>query len=84
VQLGEMNMLLLRKIEELTLHLIEQNKIIAELKERSVSPDPSKKKIEELTLYQIEMNSRLEALKKENNEQNKLIEKLTNTQQSNR
>jgi len=32
VQLGEMNMLLLKKVEELTLHLIEQNKEIKELK----------------------------------------------------
>jgi hypothetical protein len=32
VQLGEMNMLLLKKVEELTLHLIEQQKEIAELK----------------------------------------------------
>src|SRR6185295_6708419 len=59
VQLGEMNMLLLRKIEELTLYLLEQNKLIADLKARSASPDPSGKKIEELTLYVIE-------LKKEN------------------
>jgi hypothetical protein len=57
VQLGEMNMLLLRKIEELTLHLIEQNKFIEQLKEeRRVSPDPSGKKIEKLTLYVIEQN----------------------------
>ena len=34
VQLGEMNMLLLKKIEELTLHLIEQNKIISKLNEK--------------------------------------------------
>jgi hypothetical protein len=71
VQLGEMNMLLLRKIEELTLHLIEQNKIIAELKERSVSPDPSGKKIEELTLYVIE-------IKKENKELKSRIESIEN------
>jgi hypothetical protein len=63
VQLGEMNMLLLRKIEELTLHLIEQNKTIAELKERSVSPDPSGKKIEELTLYVIELKKENETAK---------------------
>ena len=33
VQLGEMNMLLLKKIEELTLHLIEKDKEVNELKE---------------------------------------------------
>jgi hypothetical protein len=61
VQLGEMNMLLLRKIEELTLYLIEQNKFIEQLKEeRRVSPDPSGKKIEELTLYVIEQNKKIE------------------------
>jgi hypothetical protein len=65
VQLGEMNMLLLRKIEELTLHLIEQNKMMAELKERSVSPDPSGKKIEELTLYVIELKKRDEVQQRE-------------------
>jgi hypothetical protein len=32
VQLGEMNMLLLKKVEELTLYVIEQNKEIKELK----------------------------------------------------
>jgi hypothetical protein len=32
VQLGEMNMLLLKKIEELTLYLLEQQKQISELK----------------------------------------------------
>jgi hypothetical protein len=32
VQLGEMNMLLLKKIEELTLYVIEQNKTIKEMK----------------------------------------------------
>jgi hypothetical protein len=58
VQLGEMNMLLLRKIEELTLYIINQDKQIAELKERSVSPDVSGKKIEELTLYVIEQEKR--------------------------
>jgi hypothetical protein len=35
VQLGEMNMILLRKIEELTLHAIEQNKMIEEMKKEN-------------------------------------------------
>ncbi len=34
VQLGEMNMLLLKKIEELTLYVIEQNKLISKQNER--------------------------------------------------
>ena len=34
VQLGEMNMLLLKKIEELTLHIIEQNKRIETLESK--------------------------------------------------
>jgi len=33
VQLGEMNMLLLKKIEELTLHILEQQKQIDELRQ---------------------------------------------------
>ena len=58
INLGEMNMLLLRKIEELTLYIIDQRKELDELKQRSVSPDPSGKKVEELTLYVIEQNKR--------------------------
>jgi len=34
IQLGEMNMLLLKKIEELTLHIIEQNKRIENLEQK--------------------------------------------------
>jgi hypothetical protein len=54
LNLKEMNLLLLRKVEELTLHLIEQEKKIDELSKRSVSPDPSGKKVEELTLHLVE------------------------------
>jgi hypothetical protein len=55
INLGEMNMILLRKIEELTLHLIEQNKMINKLQaERNPSPDLSGKKVEELTLLMME------------------------------
>ena len=68
VNVSEMNMLLLRKIEELTLHLIEQNKIIAQLQEErpeslgisSRSIGTSGKKIEELTLHAIEQNKKME------------------------
>ena len=63
VQLGEMNMLLLRKIEELTLYILDQNKEIEKLKERSVSPDASGKKVEELTLYVIELKKEVAELK---------------------
>lgn len=63
MSLNEMNVILLRKVEELTLYLIEQNKIIAELKERSVSPDPSGKKVEELTLHLIEMQKEIKELR---------------------
>jgi hypothetical protein len=65
VNLGEMNMLLLRKIEELTLYILDQNKEIEKLKEHTVSPDASGKKVEELTLYVIELKKRDEAQQKE-------------------
>jgi hypothetical protein len=59
IQLGEMNMLLLKKVEELTLYLIEQNKFIAQLKEeRRVSSDPLGKRIEELMLYILKQEER--------------------------
>jgi hypothetical protein len=35
VQLGEINMLLLKKVEELTLHIIEQNKRIEALENKN-------------------------------------------------
>ena len=71
INLGDMNMLLLKKIEELTLYILEQNKKLEKLEERSVSPDLSGKKIEELTLWAIE-------LKKENESQSKEMEELWN------
>ncbi len=39
VQLGEMNMLLLKKIEELTLYTIEMNKQMEELKKKNESTE---------------------------------------------
>jgi hypothetical protein len=48
LQLGEMNMLLLKKVEELTLHLIEQNKKLQaqqseiELLKKQVNPTDKK------------------------------------------
>jgi hypothetical protein len=67
INLSEMNMILLRKIEELTLHVIEQNKQISKLKEeRNPSPDLSGKKVEELTLIMIELKSNNKLLEDEN------------------
>lgn len=68
LNLKEMNLLLLRKIEELTLHLIEQNKEIVLLKQHNASPDLSGKKVEELTLHLIEMR------KQNDNQQDQLGE----------
>jgi hypothetical protein len=66
INLKEMNLLLLRKIEELTLHLIEQNKQLAQVKEESrVSADASAKKVEELTLCLIDQNNQIAQLKEE-------------------
>jgi hypothetical protein len=69
LNLKEMNLILLRKIEELTLHVIDQNKLINELqKERKPSPDSSMKRLEELTLHLIEQN-RINADQQRVNEQ---------------
>jgi hypothetical protein len=56
LSVGEMNVILLRKIEELTLHIIDQNKKIEALEKRATTADESGKKIEELTLHLIEQN----------------------------
>ena len=70
VQLGEMNMLLLKKIEELTLHAIAQEKRISQLepypsllKEREAKQGELEKKIEELTLHLIEKEKEIRGLK---------------------
>ena len=75
VQLGEMNMLLLKKIEELTLHTIAQEKKINELepypsllKEREAKHGELEKKIEELMLYILEREKRIEKLENQINE----------------
>ena len=74
VQLGEMNMLLLKKIEELTLHLIEVNKENTSLRQQLNAKSQSQdRKIEELTLYVIELKKNQEVILKENDE---LKEKL--------
>jgi hypothetical protein len=70
LNLKEMNLILLRKIEELTLHVIDQSKLINELQnERKQSPDVSGKKVEELTLHLIEQD-------RKNTEQQKEIDQL--------
>jgi hypothetical protein len=67
LNLKEMNLLLLKKVEELTLHLIEQNKLIVQLKEQgSVSPDASEKKVEELMLHIVAQEKRIEKLERTN------------------
>ena len=63
VKLGEMDAVLLRKIEELTLYVLKQHKQIEELQQSSVSPDASGRKIEELTLYIIDLKKELEEVK---------------------
>jgi hypothetical protein len=67
INLSEMNMLLLRKVEELTLHLIDQNKLIDKLQSAHDSADASAKKVEELTLHLIEIRKELNQLKSERN-----------------
>jgi hypothetical protein len=62
INLSEMNMLLLRKIEELTLHLIDQNKLIDKLQFAHDSADASAKKMEELTLHIIRQEKRISEL----------------------
>ncbi len=65
VKLGEMNMLLLKKIEELTLHMIEQEK-------RLKKQEELEKKIKEMTYAQVDMILLLKALQKEIKELKKL------------
>jgi hypothetical protein len=65
INLSEMNMLLLRKIEELTLHLIEQKKLVEKFQASQISADASAKKVEELTLHVIEQDREMKLLKKE-------------------
>jgi hypothetical protein len=62
--IGQMSMVLLRKVEELTLHLIEQKKEIDKLQALHTSPYESGKKVEELTLHVIELKKELEKVKK--------------------
>jgi hypothetical protein len=79
LNLKEMNLILLRKIEELTLHLIEQNKLIMQLKDQgSASPDPSAKKVEELTLHLIEMKKENDIQETKIASQQKQISSLLN------
>jgi hypothetical protein len=61
LQLGEMNMLLLKKVEELTLHLIEQEAQIKKLRMSEVGSD-LEKKLMELSNYIIKQESRIKEL----------------------
>ena len=56
VQLVEMNMLLLKKIEELTLHLITANEAS---KQQAKRMNDQTKKIEELVQYQNELQEKV-------------------------
>lgn len=75
VNLGEMEMVLLRKIEELTLYVIEQNKLVAKLQaERNASSDAVE--INELKEHLREQEKRIQTLEKENMLVRAEIEKL--------
>jgi hypothetical protein len=70
INLKEMNLLLLRKIEEMTLHLIKQSEQMALQQEESRDrADSSAKKVEELTLH-------VTKLKEKNQTQDQLIKAL--------
>jgi len=62
VQLGEMNLLLLKKVEELTLHLIEQEEQIKKLKQSSEGSKELEKKLQELSLYILKQEGRIKEL----------------------
>jgi hypothetical protein len=62
INLGEMNAILLKKIEELTLYLIEQNHTTELLQKDNAT---LLKKIEEHTLHLVEQNYKMELLQKE-------------------
>jgi hypothetical protein len=61
VQLGEMNMLLLKKVEELTLYVIEQDEQIKKLQQSRVGSD-LEKKFQELALYILKQENRIKEL----------------------
>ena len=66
IEVGVMNMLLLKKVEELTLYTLEQENEIEKLKEIK-EPDVSGK-VEELTLYTLAQQKEIERLKGQNEE----------------
>ncbi len=64
VALGEMNRLLLKKVEELTLYLIQNEKEKEELSQQlRAKANSQEKKIEELTLHLIDKEKEIEHLK---------------------
>ncbi len=78
VNLGEMNSKFLRKIEELTLYIIDLNKQVSHLNQKNsrYSPETSGKKIEELTLYMIELQKENEGLNTQNTSLLHRLEKI--------
>ena len=64
INVSEMNMALLKKVEELTLYSIEQQKNTEKL---NLYIDKQQKKYDELTLQLKKQNERLEKLEKKNN-----------------
>jgi hypothetical protein len=64
VNLKEMNLLLLKKVEELTLHLIDQDKMITKLQVTEANADGLEKMIEDLTRQLMSLEDRIIKLKK--------------------
>jgi DNA-binding winged helix-turn-helix (wHTH) protein len=64
INLSEMNMILLRKIEELTLHVIQQDRLINQLQaDRSVSADSVQTSIEEIRDLLLDQQRQINEIK---------------------
>lgn len=75
VDLGEMNMILLKKVEELTLYLIEQDKLVGQLREElNIRSCVSGKKIEELTLSVTKLKHTISELQEQRTRDAELME----------
>lgn len=68
ISLGEMNIRLLEKIEELTLYTINQEKEIKQLKSKQASYTDLESRLEELTLSMVELKKENQELKNIENE----------------
>jgi hypothetical protein len=62
VNLKEMNLLLLKKVEELTLYLIEQNKLIDKLQAASARAEAVVRRVEELTIHIVHQEKKIQGL----------------------